>query len=201
MELLLIRHAEPMRIVDADGPADPPLHERGRQQAERLAAYLSEESLEGLMSSPLRRARETAEPVGKVHNLPVVVDEELAEWDRAATSYIPVEELRATNDERWRSLVENSFDVFDFDVTAFQQGVVAAVERIIHANPGRKVAVVCHGGVINVYLAHILGLDQQLFFLPVYTSLHRVLASRTGHRGISSLNETAHLRGTGLLLR
>src|SRR4051812_33927709 len=99
MELLLIRHAEPMRVVDADGPADPPLHERGLEQAQRLAAYLADEPLEGLMSSPLRRAQETAAPVSRVHNLPVVIDEELAEWDRAASSYIPVEELRATNDE------------------------------------------------------------------------------------------------------
>jgi len=54
---------------------------------------------------------------------------------------------------------------------------------------------VCHGGVINAYLAHVLGLDDLLFFEPAYTSISRVRASRRGHRMLVSANETAHLRG------
>jgi 2,3-bisphosphoglycerate-dependent phosphoglycerate mutase len=200
MELLLIRHAEPVKIVDAEGPADPVLHERGRMQAERLAEYLAEERLEGLFSSPMNRAQETAEPVAVVHNLPIVVDEELAEFDREATSYIPIEELRATKDERWLAMVEGRFDEFDTDPAVFKEGVVRALERIIDANSGRTVAVVCHGGVINAYLAHILGIDKMMWFEPAYTSINRVIASRSGVRSVAAVNETAHLRGTGLLL-
>ena len=200
MELLLIRHAEPVKIVDADGPADPILHDRGRQQAERLAAYLGEETLEGLFSSPMRRAQETAAPVAAVHNLPIVVDDELAEFDKEATSYVPVEELKATKDERWLAMVEGRFDDYDTDPEEFQRGVVTAVERIIEANPGRSVAIVCHGGVINAYLAHILGIDRMMWFEPAYTSISRVAASRSGVRSIKAVNETAHLRNTGLLL-
>src|SRR5437763_9410750 len=200
MELLLIRHAEPVRIEDAVGPADPNLHERGIKQAERLAGYLAEEPLEGLFSSPMRRAQETAAPIAKAHNLPVVIDDELSEFDREATSYIPVEELRATKDERWLAMVEGRLDEFDTDPAVFQAGVVAALERIIDANPGRTVGVVCHGGVINAYLAHILGIDKMMWFEPAYTSIHRVIASRSGVRSVAAVNETAHLRGTGLLL-
>jgi probable phosphoglycerate mutase len=36
------------------------------------------------------------------------------------------------------------------------------------------------------------------FFYPNYTSIHRIAASRGGHRSIVTVNETAHLRGTGL---
>ena len=56
----------------------------------------------------------------------------------------------------------------------------------------------CHGGVINGYLAHVLGLGEQAFFYPNYTTIHRVAAARTGERSIVTVNETAHLRGTGL---
>src|SRR3954453_4351481 len=126
MELLLIRHAEPIKIVDADGPADPVLHERGRMQAERLAEYLAEERLEGLFSSPMKRAQETAEPVAVVHNLPIGVDGELAEFAREPPSYIPVEELQATKDERWLAMVEGRFDEFDTDPEVFKAGVVRA---------------------------------------------------------------------------
>jgi len=53
--------------------------------------------------------------------------------------------------------------------------------------------------VVNAYLANVLGLPVSPgFFFPNYTSIHRVAASRGGHRSIVTVNETAHLRGTGL---
>ena len=201
MELVLIRHAEPVRVDEGPERADPELHERGRRQAERLAAYLAEESLDGLVSSPLLRALQTAEPIAAVHNLALVVDDELTEFDREATSYIPIEELRATRDERWLAMVEGRLDEFEVDPDEFRSGVVRAVERIVAANPGRKVAVVCHGGVINAYLGHILGISRLMWFEPAYSSVHRVAAARSGERSVVALNESAHLRGTGLLAR
>ena len=46
------------------------------------------------------------------------------------------------------------------------------------AIPGEKVAAVCHGGVINAYMTHILGIpDPSGFFYPNYTSIHRVAAA------------------------
>jgi probable phosphoglycerate mutase len=194
MELLLVRHAEPERIEDADGPADPPLQERGRRQAEALAAWLVPERLDGVWSSPLRRAMETAAPVAAAHAVDVVIDDELAEFDREATSYIPYEELKATRDERFLAMVEGRLENYDIDPATFQADVVAAIERVIAANPGKVVAVVCHGGVINAYLAHVLGIDKLLFFEPAYTSISRVVAARTGERSVASLNERAHLR-------
>ena len=57
----------------------------------------------------------------------------------------------------------------------------------------------CHGGVINGYLCHVLGLtDPRGFFYPNYTSINRVAAARSGARSIVTINETSHLRGTGL---
>ena len=194
MDLLLIRHAEPVRIVDADGPADPPLETRGREQAERLAAWLHDEPLDDIWSSPMRRAMETAAPVAAAHGLEVVIDDELAEFDREATSYIPYEELKATRDDRFLAMVEGRFDDYAVDPAEFRAGVVTAIERVIAANPGRTVAVVCHGGVINAYIGHILGIERPLWFEPVYTGITRVAASRQGARSLVTLNEAAHLR-------
>ncbi len=201
MELLLIRHAEPIRVVDAVGPADPHLHERGVAQADRLAQWLAEEELHAIWSSPLRRAAETAAPIARAHNLPVTVDQELAEFDREANSYIPVEELKATRDPRYQLLAEGRLEEFgDADPEEFRARVILAIERVIDANAGRKAAVVCHGGVINLYLAHVLGIERRMFFEPAYTSISRLAASRSGVRSVQCLNEVAHLRHTGLLL-
>lgn len=203
MDLLLIRHAEPVRVVDAEGPADPPLRDRGRLQAERLASWLGDEDLDAIVSSPMRRARETAAPIAAAHGIDVAIDEELAEFDAEATSYIPYEELKATKDDRYLAMTEGRLEDFSIDPVEFQAGVVAAVERVIDTHPSRKVAIVCHGGVINAYTAHVAGIERILWFEIDYTSISRVVASSRpgGPRSIVTLNETPHLRGTGLLVR
>jgi probable phosphoglycerate mutase len=199
MELVLIRHAEPIKIVEADGRADPPLHDRGRQQAERLAAWLAAEQLDAVVSSPMRRARETALPLALAHRLEVVVDTDLAEFDREASDYVPYEEMKAARDPRYVAMAADRLADLEVDPDAFQAGIVMAMDRIIEANPSRTVAVVCHGGVINAYTAHVVGTERLLWFETAYTSMSRVAASRAGHRSVVTLNETPHLRGTGLL--
>ncbi len=188
MELLLIRHALPIRVDEGTkhGPADPHLAPRGIEQAEALAEWLATESIDAIWASPMRRAAETAAPVARRLSLPVTLEEGLAEFDRHASSYIPIEELKAANDPRWYEVPERPED--------FQAGVVEAVERIVAAHPSQRVAVICHGGVVNAYAGHVLGIDEPLFFLPGYTSINRVFAAASGERSIGSLNETAHVR-------
>ncbi|MEY2448240.1 MAG: hypothetical protein QOH79_1716 [Acidimicrobiaceae bacterium] len=196
MELLLIRHALPVRIEGEEGTAaDPALAELGHEQADALAAYLAGERIDVLYTSPLRRAVQTAEPVAAQLGLEVIVDEELAEFDRHSHFYIPIEELKQEKDERWDDLVEGRWGVDgEVDPTTFKDVVVEAMERVIKANPGKTVAIVCHGGVINAYFAHLLHLDFPMFFEPAYTSISRVLASSAGQRQVKSINEHAHVR-------
>ena len=195
MELLLIRHALPERIERAAGPADPPLAPLGRDQAAALASALEDETVDALYASPLRRAVQTAEPTAAALGLDVVIDDELAEYDRASSEYVPLEELRAMGDPRWRQMVEVGFvAVADVDAEAWMSQAVAAVERLIGAHPGQKVALVCHGGVINAYASWVVGTSRRMFFEPAYCSINRVVASRSGAREIRSLNETAHIR-------
>lgn len=195
VDLLLIRHALPIRVEAADGPADPHLSELGWAQSRALADWLEPEHLDALYTSPMVRARETAIPLAEARRLEARVEEGIAEFDRHADEYVPLEELKAANDPRWRQLVEGGY-LEDAGLTAaeFQATVVAAIDRIIGDNPGGTVAVVCHGGVINAYLAHVLGIDDLLFFEPTYTGISRLKASSRGHRTLVSVNETAHLR-------
>ncbi len=188
MELLLIRHALPLRVDEGsvEGPADPALAPRGLEQAQALAEWLADEEVHALWTSPMRRARETAGPLSDRLALTPIVDEGLAEFDRDAGSYIPIEELKAANDPRWYEVPERP--------EHFTAVVIDAVERIVAAHPGQRVAVVCHGGVVNAYTGHVLGVEDPLFFLPGYTSISRVLASSGGLRSIGSLNETGHVR-------
>lgn len=199
MDLLLIRHAEPERIApgSSTAPADPMLTERGREQAERLAPWMDHEALDAVVSSPLRRARETAEVVGSELGIDVEVVDELVEYDARADYYIPVEELRETRDHHWRAMIEGRWEeIGGEDPDAFQRRIVPCVDSLIERFPGGRIAAVCHGGVINVYLAALLGLERHLWFEPGYTSISRVAAARTGERSVVTLNETGHLVAT-----
>lgn len=199
MELLIIRHAVPERITaeqSGGGPADPSLTDAGRRQARRLAGWLAIEGVDHVVSSPLRRASETAAPLATALELGVEIEPELCEYDAAADSYIPIEELRAENDERWQAMVEGRWaDYGGEPPEQFRDRILPCFDRIIADHPGEKVAVVCHGGVINVYLASVLGIDRHLWFDPEYTSISRVRASRSGPRSVTSVNESAHLVG------
>jgi 2,3-bisphosphoglycerate-dependent phosphoglycerate mutase len=199
LDLLLIRHAEPVRIApgSSPAPADPGLTDRGRVQADRLAQWLEHEPIDAVLSSPLRRARETAEVVGKRLGLDAEVDDGLMEYDAEADYYIPVEEMRETRDHRWRAMIEGRWEELGGEPPdRFRARIVPCVDAVIERFAGRRVAAVCHGGVINVYLAALLGLERHLWFEPGYTSISRVAAARTGERSVVTLNETAHLVAT-----
>jgi probable phosphoglycerate mutase len=200
VELLLVRHALPLRRELEIGAADPGLSPDGHAQARHLAEYLAAEApLDALYASPLERARQTAAPIAERSGLAVVLDDAVAEWDRHSNEYVPIEELKAADDPRWQALLRGEWTSHDESPAQFTERVVGAIEALIARHRGERIAVVCHGGVINTYLAHVLGLGgQQSFFYPNYTSIHRVAAAATGERSIVTINETAHLRGTGL---
>jgi probable phosphoglycerate mutase len=199
MELLLIRHGLPVRRELDVGSADPELSEAGYAQARHLADYLSSEVLDAVYASPLRRAVQTAEPLAQTQGREIGLVDDVAEWDRHSNEYVPIEELKAANDPRWQALLRGEWTTHEESPDQFRARIVAAIEQLVAQHSGHRIAIVCHGGVINGYLGHILGLaDAQAFFYPNYTSIHRVAAARSGERSIVTINETSHLRRTGL---
>lgn len=196
MELLLVRHARPVRDDPADGAPDPDLGDEGRAQADALAAWLAPERVDALYASPLRRALRTAQPLAAARDLVVGVDPDLRELDMGERSYVPVEELdadrRAAVAQQWRAATAGGDD--NPVLREFRARAIGAVDRIAAAHRGQQVAVVCHGGVINAVLTAVLGISE-LFVVGVgYTSVTRLRVSSSGTRSVVSVNETAHLR-------
>ena len=139
-------------------------------------------------------------PLARVQGVEIVTEDDVAEWDRNSNEYVPVEELKAANDPRWQAMLRGEWNVHEESPDEFNGRCVNAVERLISKHSGQTIAIVCHGGVINAYLVHVLGLtvNVQGFFYPNYTSIHRVAAARSGERSIVTINETSHLRNSGL---
>ena len=199
MEVLLIRHAIPIRRELESGIADPELASEGLKQADLMAQYLSTEKLHAIYASPMQRAQQTAQPLASVQGLSITTVDGVAEYDKNSNQYVPVEELKAKNDPRWQEMLRGEWTSTDETEDEFIKRIVDSIEEIIANHASQRVAIVCHGGVINAYICHVLGLaNQRGFFYPNYTSIHRIAAAGSGERSIVTLNETSHLRGSGL---
>ena len=195
MELLWVRHAEPERIAPGTGVrADPALTARGTEQAQRLADWLAFEPIDAIVCSPLQRAVATAAPIGAGCGVEVEIVGDLIEYDNNSDHYIPMEEMRLNKDDRWQAMVDGRWDEFGADLPeVFRARIDAVTTALVERFPGKRIVAVCHGGVINVALGSVLGVVPPLWFEPGYTSVSRMIASRTGIRSVASLNELAHL--------
>lgn len=197
MELIFVRHGRPQQVQNSDGtPADPPLAEIGREQALAVASWLGEETIDHIYTSPMRRARETSQPLEKRLGLTAIVRDDISEFDKDSSSYVPMEVLKETNRKAWERMASGAMSTSPETLSSWYTNTVTQLEEIVQVHGGQRVAVVCHGGVINAYLARCLEFDVQDFmkFDVDYTSVTRVLASGTGHRSVKSINETAHFR-------
>ena len=192
MQVLLVRHALPLRSEHGEG-SDPDLSEEGLAQVERLPKALARFPISRVISSPQRRAVQTAEPVAAARELTVEIDDRFAEYDRDLPLYIPVEQIRAEMPEEWERLAQGHLPGA-VDEDAFSARVHAAFDDLVAAAaPEDTVAVFSHGGVINVLLHEILGTARLLSFPVDYASITRLLFSRSGQATVASVNGTEHV--------
>ena len=202
--LVLVRHARvDFASRDFSGTVrgrqwDPPLGDVGMEQAGQLAARLaSADPPAGLFVSPFRRCRETLAPYAERTGLEGVVDETLGEVFVGEWEGVPFEDLIAENEDFVRRRLHDHEPIFA-QAPGAERGpelrarVVPAIERMLAASGDGDVLVVTHGGVINAYLGHVLGLEQDMFFLPENTSLN-VLDVDHDERRVRFINDVAHL--------
>lgn len=133
-----------------------PLSERGRQRMRRCCALPWVAGLSALYASAERKALDGAEMLAAVTSLPVRVRADLGENDRSATGYLPPAAFEATAD-RFFAAPDASVRGWARAVDE-QRRIVAAVDAVIAEAPGEGgIAVVSHGAVGALLLAHLLG--------------------------------------------
>ncbi len=156
MRLLLIRHGESTGNADGriQGRLDLGLSELGQAQGDRLAERLLDFSVDALYSSPLRRARETAERAATQLGLDIVERPALMERDVGDATGLTGPEVR----ERFPGFVEASRAGRLHDVVPGWESdddiilrVETGLDEIIGAHAGETVATVTHGGVIGTF--------------------------------------------------
>jgi broad specificity phosphatase PhoE len=207
--LILVRHGESdfdsdrMAVTPRGDQWDPPLSEKGREQAAALARRLRllNPRPVAVYSSPLRRAVETASSYAESSGLDVAIDDDLMEAHIGGWEAKSFEEILASDDELVHR-VRNQRPIWSKapggeSPDDFRRRVGGSIGRILQRHPEGDVLVVCHGGVINAYCGDVLGVRQEMFFLPENTSVNSVEIDGDTRR-IRFLNDIAHLTDPGL---
>ena len=206
MRLLLIRHAESTgnRQRRLQGRADFPLTERGRRQAEELAAALSRLPITAVSSSPIRRALHTAEAIAGPLGLKVEAQAALQEYDFGELSGLTWPEIRERRPHLIEQLLSDSADFPHYPGEegreAFRERVCGALRAIADRHAGEEaVAVVTHAGPIAVFLLDVLqrGYQRPIPFTLDNASVTTVeIAEPQPFRPravLVGLNDTCHL--------
>jgi len=138
---------------------DPGLSEEGRRQARLTAQALADRPIDCVYSSPLLRARETAEAIAAPHGLEVEFDDGLIEADVGDWEGRAWDEVERTDPEAYR-LFRDDAAVNPYlggeNLSTVLDRARPALERLMDANLGRTIVVVAHNVVNRSYLTHLL---------------------------------------------
>jgi len=199
MRLILIRHGETLwnEHHKFQGISDIELSPKGMSQAKHLAESLKEESLAKIYTSPLIRARQTAEQIALFHCCPVVVVEELKELNQGRLEGLTVEDLRRDFKEflkDWTEHPEAAQLPEGESLEDLQRRAWTAVVRMIAEHTQDTVAAVAHSFVNLTILCRVLEIPLQQFRKLRQDATAKNLIEFT-EKGIilRGLNDTCHL--------
>jgi len=193
--LLLIRHGENEYTRTgklAGWTPEVHLNEAGQKQARALAERLQPARLAAIYSSPLERARETAEPLAEAKHLPIQILEGLGEVRYGQWQGQSLKRLART--KLWR-VVQQHPSAMRFPggetLRAVQARALEAVDEIVQRHPKKLVAAFSHGDVIKLLAAHYLGTPLDLFQrIVISTGSLTLVRLGAGQPVLVKLNDT-----------
>jgi len=199
-QIYLVRHGETAwnKAKIFRGRRDIPLNEQGRLEAAGAALALREVPLAAIYSSPLSRARATAEAVAAGHGLAVIADEAFTDIDFGAwTEHWETEVCRKFSDQyrQWKE----SPHLVKFDggesLDEVRRRAVPRLLELARQRPESTIAIVSHRVVLKLLLCEAKGLDNSHFWkIPLDTCAISVLEYANGTLRVVVENDTRHLQ-------
>lgn len=200
MQIVLVRHGATDWNLEhrCQGSSDRDLSEVGLRQAEDIAALLCAESVTAIYASDLKRARRTAEVIGRPHNLPVLIEERIRELDHGHLEGLTFNEIRSNFGSfltRWRTepaelQVPGGERLIDVAERAWL-GLNQIVER--HA-PADKIVVVSHNFPIAGIVCRITAthLNKYRVFRLEPGGITRIDRDGSGRWQVTHVNSVAY---------
>ncbi len=206
MNIYIVRHGETLWNKEEvfRGRKDIPLNETGKIQAEKAGAYFAGISLSRIVSSPLRRAVQTAEAIGRTTGEPVETMDEFTDinfgvWEGLLLR--EVEERYPVDFGLWRTSPQK-LEVNGGETLAIVRGRVSrGLARLTATNEG-AIAVVTHRVICKMIVLSCLDIGNGHFWDLKYDPASvTLLEGQPGNFTLVFSNDTCHLKevlsGTG----
>jgi broad specificity phosphatase PhoE len=178
---------------------DMPLSPTGRRQAVAVADFLSQRSLQGIYSSPLKRAVETAEMIASRHRVDVSTQDNLKECHVGQWEGKDWDWVKREDPEAYRAFINDPAENPYLGGESFGdvlRRIEPALTELMQRHVGGSIAVVAHSVVNRAYLAHLLGLNmRQARQLSQMNTGVNVVRYRDGETRLLTLNAHFHLDG------
>lgn len=201
---VLLRHGEtpltPEKRFSGSGGTDPSLSPVGRHQAEAVASALAARgTIQDIVSSPLKRCRETAEAVAARLNLDVRIEDGLREADFGAwegLTFAEVQERYPDDLTAWLASPKVAPSGGGESFATVARRVAAARDKLIARYAGRTVLLVTHVTPVKTFVRLALGAPPESLFRMELSaaSISAVAYYRDGTASLRLLNDTSHLR-------
>jgi probable phosphoglycerate mutase len=203
--LFWIRHGEAdnNRQQRFGGWSALPLTDRGRRQADAVARVVAGLAPTAIVSSDLARAHATAEAIGKAAQLAVAADADLRERSLGCFDGMTFLDAQASDPALYARMLGRDPEALPAGAESTEAvftRVSGAIDRIVAAHPGGRVAVVSHGIALYHAFTHVCGLGSPAAAPRVFTLVDNASLSwvehRTGPRWkIVAWNRVDHLTG------
>ncbi len=193
--IIFLRHGQAKnnieRILTGRTPGIP-LTEKGIDQAEKAAKFLEHMNISAIYSSPIERARHTAEIVGKHNSLDVTIDDRLIELDMGKFTGVPYDEIFTSHGNVFMKFYNGELEIAHNGVETFSEvkkRVLGIVDHVIENHPDENVVLVTHMDPIKAMLSTVVDLTPtNLFELIIANASLNIFREYKRKFSISGLN-------------
>jgi probable phosphoglycerate mutase len=193
--IIFLRHGQAKnnieRILTGRTPGIP-LTEKGIDQAEKAAKFLEHMNISAIYSSPIERARHTAEIVGKHNSIDVIIDDRLIELDMGKFTGVPYDEIFTSHGNVFMKFYNGELEIAHNGVETFSEvkkRVLGIVDHVIEKHPDQNVVLVTHMDPIKAMLSTVVDLTPtNLFELIIANASLNIFREYKRKFSISGLN-------------
>ncbi len=194
-QIIFLRHGQAKNNVDrilAGRTGGVPLTDVGIKQAEHTSELLKHMNVSAIYSSPVERAKHTAEIVGKNNSLDVTTDERLNELDMGKFTGMPYDEIFNSHGNVFMKFYNGELEIAHNGVETFSEvkkRILGIVDHVTEKHPGKNVLLVTHMEPIKAMLSTIVDLSPtNLLELIIANASLNIFREKDGKFSLSGLN-------------
>jgi len=194
-QIIFLRHGQAKNNTDrilAGRTEGVPLTDVGEKQAQHTAELLEHMNVSAIYSSPIQRAKHTAEIVGKHNSLDVTIDDRLIELDMGKFTGMAYDEIFTDHGNVFMKFYQGDLEIAHNGVETFDEvkkRVLGIVEHAIENHPDENVVLVTHMDPIKAMLSTVVDLSPaNLFELIIANASLNLFRENKRKFSISGLN-------------